>query len=61
MADFGPGSQLGKISKCNKSCTIRAMAMKFSGFAYLVSIYHSSKFQGNLRRKGDILKKNWMI
>ena len=33
------------------------MTMKFSGFAYLVSIYHSSKFQGNLRHKGDILKK----
>ena len=31
--------------------------MKFSGFAYLVSIYHRSKFQGNLRHNGDILKK----
>ena len=31
--------------------------MKFSGFAYLVSIYHRSKFQGNLRHKGDIFKK----
>ena len=33
------------------------MTMKFSGFAYLVSIHHRSKFQGNLRHKGDILKK----
>ena len=37
------------------------MTMKFSGFPYLVSTYHRSKFQGNLRCKGDILKKKWMI
>ena len=33
------------------------MTMKFSGFAYLVSTYHRSKFQGNLRHKGEIIKK----
>ena len=31
--------------------------MKFSGFAYLVSIYYRLKFQENLRHMGDILKK----
>ena len=31
--------------------------MNFSQFTFLISTYHRSKFQGNLRHKGDM---TWM-
>ena len=33
--------------------------MKFSGFPFLICTYNKSKFQGNLRRKGDMPWMTW--
>ena len=52
---------MGKILNSNNSRAVKIMTMKFSGFPILISIYHWSKFQRNLRRKGDIHQEIWMI